>query len=260
MADTETAQTEEQSQDKQAADETASEKDGSSTARKQKQFFKEELKRLEISLKEEQSKIEEPPHKEHVPFLFNNLDPYFNTAPAKFLIKLDEEEEADPEKPMSSKRDISIPGYVSRKTALDICDPWVDHNMDVNPEDLHDSSMKIVSPRDGPAKKDQDRPPKEGSTRLPKFPAVHMSKKGIKNELNYADVPGLREQLKEKLGAGNAEQKSEDYTRTKQDFFRMELDKMDEIHPINRDNMKATYFAYLQNTPGSKKAIHECLK
>jgi len=232
--------------------------DGSATVRKQKEFFKEELKRLENSLKEEQSKIEEPEHKEHVPYLFNNLDPYFNTAPAKFLIKLDEAEET--EKLVSSKRDISNPGYVSRKTALDICDPWVDHRMDVNLDPVTESNMKAVSPRDGPSKKEKERPPKEGSTRLPKFPAVSMSKKGIKQELNYADVPTLRGQLREKMGVGNKDQQNEDYTRTKQDFFRMELDKMDEIHPINRNNMRATYFAYLQNTPGSKKAIYECMK
>ena len=40
----------------------------------------------------------------------------------------------------------------------------------------------------------------------------------------------------------------------------MELDKLDEVHPANRDNMKAAYKAYLQNTPGSKKAIKECMK
>ena len=40
----------------------------------------------------------------------------------------------------------------------------------------------------------------------------------------------------------------------------MELDKMEDYHPINRDNMRGAYFAYLQNTPGSTKAIRECVK
>ena len=40
----------------------------------------------------------------------------------------------------------------------------------------------------------------------------------------------------------------------------MELDKMDEYHPSSKPKMKATYFAYLQNNPGAKKAVHECVK
>lgn len=51
-----------------------------------------------------------------------------------------------------------------------------------------------------------------------------------------------------------------DYSRTKDDFYRMDLDRLDEVHPINRPHMRKAYFAYLQNTPGSKKAIKECVK
>lgn len=51
-----------------------------------------------------------------------------------------------------------------------------------------------------------------------------------------------------------------DYSRTKDDFYRMDLDRLDEVHPINRQHMRKAYFAYLQNTPGSKKAIKECVK
>lgn len=48
-----------------------------------------------------------------------------------------------------------------------------------------------------------------------------------------------------------------DYSRTKDDFYRMDLDRLDEVHPINRRHMRKAYFAYLQNTPGSKKAIDQ---
>lgn len=40
----------------------------------------------------------------------------------------------------------------------------------------------------------------------------------------------------------------------------MELHRLKDVHPMNRDNMKAAYFAYLQNTPGSTKAVKECVK
>lgn len=40
----------------------------------------------------------------------------------------------------------------------------------------------------------------------------------------------------------------------------MKLNKIEDVHPINRENMTAAYFAYLQNTPGSKKAVKECVE
>jgi hypothetical protein len=54
----------------------------------------------------------------------------------------------------------------------------------------------------------------------------------------------------------NAPQKvDKDYKRTKDDFYRMELDKLDDVHPLNRPHMRKAYFAYPQNTPGSKKLM-----
>ena len=51
-----------------------------------------------------------------------------------------------------------------------------------------------------------------------------------------------------------------DYNKTKQDFYRMELDKLQEMRPTyNRPSMVNTYNAYLQNTPGSKQALTDCI-
>ena len=69
-----------------------------------------------------------------------------------------------------------------------------------------------------------------------------------------------RQQLREKYSQNAGSRVDEEYTRTKQDYYRMDLDKLEEIHPLNRDHMRETYFAYLQNNPGSKKAIQECVK
>ena len=55
-----------------------------------------------------------------------------------------------------------------------------------------------------------------------------------------------REEIKNKFSSQAGAKVQEDYKRTKEDFFRMELDKMDEIHPINRSHMRRTYCAYLQ--------------
>jgi hypothetical protein len=37
----------------------------------------------------------------------------------------------------------------------------------------------------------------------------------------------------------------------------MELDNLDSYHETNRDNMVRIYHSYLENTPGSKKAVRE---
>lgn len=64
-----------------------------------------------------------------------------------------------------------------------------------------------------------------------------------------------REELK-KTYSSQAEGKQEaEYKRTKQDFYRMELDRMEDYHPSSRPMMRKTYFAYLQNNPGSKRAV-----
>ena len=51
-----------------------------------------------------------------------------------------------------------------------------------------------------------------------------------------------------------------DYEKTKQDFVRLELDSFDKMESPRRERMRETYMAYLQNTPGSKKAVKECSK
>lgn len=69
-----------------------------------------------------------------------------------------------------------------------------------------------------------------------------------------------RKELKEKYSSQGKAKIDSDYQRTKVDFYRMELHKLGDVHPMNRGNMTAAYFAYLQNTPGSRKAVKECVK
>lgn len=69
-----------------------------------------------------------------------------------------------------------------------------------------------------------------------------------------------RKELREKYSSQGKAKIDSDYKRTKVDFYRMELHKLGDVHPLNRGNMKAAYFAYLQNTPGSKKAVKECVE
>ena len=51
-----------------------------------------------------------------------------------------------------------------------------------------------------------------------------------------------------------------DYLRTVEDFERLDLDKIQHLPKGKRSKMALTYYAYLENTPGSKRAIRECLQ
>ncbi|XP_046564224.1 uncharacterized protein LOC124273057 isoform X2 [Haliotis rubra] len=228
---------------------TESEFDGRS---KQREFFKEELKRLEEALKREKSKIIKPDIKKHTPYIFNTLEPYYNTSTVRYLVELPEEVQHR---------------FVSRKTAIGLCDPWVDYNMDTKFLPRISTSARGVSryhdmeKRDEKIREREKRSKKEGSTRLPKFPVVTLdSKEYATKPLYYSDVPELRRELRDKYSQNATKKIDEDYNRTKQDFYRMDLDKLDEVHPMNRPHMRNAYFAYLQNTPGSRKAVVECVK
>ncbi|XP_012942745.2 uncharacterized protein LOC106012931 [Aplysia californica] len=237
---------------------TPSPSESSEGRHKQKEFFKLELQRLESGLKRESSKIIPPNKKPYTPYVFNTLEPYYNTYTTRYLIHLPEEMQH---------------GHTSRRTAQGLTDPWLDLRMDRDL--LPQVASKPVSRQVAILKKEKeirDRKKrsaanqsaasrKEGSTRLPKFPMVHMETQDLATkQLYYSDVPTLRQELKTKYSSSAKTKVDEDYRRTQQDFYRMELDKLDEVHPVNRKHMRSAYFAYLQNTPGSKKAITECVR
>lgn len=197
-----------------------------------------------------------PPIKEHVPYIFNALDPYYDVGSARFLIELPEPART---------------GYVSRQTSIGLCDPWDNHRMDkldkqfmLPPVDAKPDGTPRQKRNNGRSTQStagqKDRPPKEGSTRLPKFPAVRVQTDQLNNKpLYYSDVPMLRSELRKKYSSCASDKVKEDYKRTKADFFRMELDRMEAYHPSNRPHMRSAYFAYLQNTPGSRQAVYECV-
>ncbi|XP_062569058.1 uncharacterized protein DDB_G0286299-like isoform X4 [Saccostrea cucullata] len=237
--------------------------------KRQKEFFRAELTRLQKSLKDESSKIHKPKQREHYPFVWTSLEPYYNTYVARFLIDAPETE-----RPQTRGRPISRgklyaedpqPGYVSRNTAIGLCDPWTDLRMDR--ELLPRLETPTKKSRTRAMQKDQkpkkkEKPPKQGSTRLPKFPVVDFSssKENATKRFPYSEVPKFRQEVMGRYKQDAPKKVNSDYSRTRDDFYRMDLDRLDEVHPINRPHMRKAYFAYLQNTPGSKKAINECVK
>ena len=63
--------------------------------------------------------------------------------------------------------------------------------------------------------------------------------------------------MKKNLGDESTARITEDQNRTINDFYRMRLDQ---FHPYSKQHMMRVYHAYLENTAGSKKALHELLK
>ncbi|XP_064652837.1 myb-like protein X isoform X2 [Lineus longissimus] len=237
---------EKESKEKENKDDKEKEMEKEEEDKKQKEYFRNELKRLQTSLQRESSKIKAPPVKPHFPYVFTNLAPYYNTYTASYLI------ESAEEVPISR-------GYMMRKTAIGLCDPWEDLRMDR--EMLPRIERRLPRPLDKKKQAQKNREKGEGSTRLPKFPAVELDTRDLSTrKLNYDDVRMLRNKLREKYSANAGVKVDEDYKRTKQDYHRMELDRLDQVHPSNRSHMKSAYFAYLRNTPGSKRAINECVK
>ncbi|KAK3087330.1 hypothetical protein FSP39_004739 [Pinctada imbricata] len=111
--------------------------------------------------------------------------------------------------------------------------------------------------------RDRNRPPAEGSTYFPKFPAVSLDKGFTSPTRMFAldDVKKMRKEINKKYSKRSPERMKKDYNKTKQDFYRMELDKLNEMRPTyNRPSMVNTYNAYLQNTPGSQQALNDCIK
>lgn len=69
-----------------------------------------------------------------------------------------------------------------------------------------------------------------------------------------------RDQLNERYG-GNAEQRyKSDFTRTKQDWNRMELEALKDINEVNRGHMQLTCHTYLGTSAGSRKAVSSLAK
>lgn len=83
-----------------------------------------------------------------------------------------------------------------------------------------------------------------------------LAKPDIKNNIDFF----CRVDMQKKYSLQADKRVQRDYKRTKDDFYRMELNRLDAVHPLNRPHMRKAYFAYLQNTPGSRKAVIDCVK
>jgi hypothetical protein len=73
-----------------------------------------------------------------------------------------------------------------------------------------------------------------------------------------ADVDS--EELRKTYSANADRRIEEAYKLTKDEYHRRQLDRVSQYHPDTWPSMRAAYFAYLQNNPGSAKAVRECVR
>ncbi|CAF1409527.1 unnamed protein product [Adineta ricciae] len=208
-------------------------------------YVQSELRRLRENLRCESSKLHRPQHKPHEPFVFNDLRPYFDTSTV--------------ERAIYSHVNIP-PGYYTRVTALRIVEPWEAYGMDygVNYEYLRHRKTRSLSGKPPPPKPDNSTDRKQGSTHLPPYPRVDMRKPAeYSGPLTVNDIPKIRNLVRTRYTSQADSQREKDYQRTHNDLYRMQLDNVDAYHKSNRDNMLRVYHSYLENTPGSKKALRE---
>lgn len=69
-----------------------------------------------------------------------------------------------------------------------------------------------------------------------------------------------REELNNTYSMNASRKIDQQYRLTKHEFHQRQLDRVKEYHPDSWPTMRDTYFAYLQNNPGSARAVHECVK
>ncbi|XP_071941040.1 uncharacterized protein [Antedon mediterranea] len=233
-------ETEEPTQEEPAAPNSAQ---NSPKDKKMEQQFLAEMKRLKTSLERESTKIIKPEFKPYSPFIWSSLEPYYNTYLMQYMADM----------PPAVRH-----GYITRKTAIGLVDPEVSHSMDIVVDPVPASVPCPTRPDIKKIVLTRSSDNKEGSTRLPRWPVVSYKRPVPNNtELNWGDVPSLRSELGTKYSSNAHERKQKDYTRTKQDWSRMELFKLKELHEINREHMRMTCNAYLGTSPGSRKAVEE---
>lgn len=208
------------------------------------EFTQIELSRIKAGLSKEVAQIKYPKRQDFKPFVFNNLSPYYDIKETEMLVNA-------PEK-------MNSVGYYNRYTALSIVEPWVSHRMEHNLAPIMSRSLnhnaggrshlEDLSTFERPKREEL-----EGSTLAPNFPKIIIKKpKDMNGPFYFDDVPVIRKELKNNLT--NHTRFEEDRNRTINDYYRMNLDTTAE-----KEKMKDAYHAYLENTPGSKKALHELL-
>ncbi|XP_071804096.1 uncharacterized protein [Asterias amurensis] len=215
-------------------------------SKRQKQFVAE-FNRLKDSLEKEATKIIKPEFQPHTPYIHTSLAPYYNTYTVQYLLDL----------PPHVRH-----GYITRKTAIGLVDPEVSHTMDVSLDSVPDSvEIPVTSMTGDLSPRSQAVKNREGSTRLPKWPVVKFQKREDPNKkLNWSDVPKLRESLKTQYSSNAQDRIKRDYQRTQQDWTRMELEKLREIHEVNRSHMRITCGTYLGTSKGSRQAVKSLTK
>ncbi|OAF68101.1 hypothetical protein A3Q56_04121 [Intoshia linei] len=156
---------------------------------------------------------------------------------------------------LKSKNVVKDHDYYVKNTAYEICDPWKDYSLD------HDDSEMVKYKKPSIKKHTKYRHIKHG-VKQPEIPILEMPLIPVKKNknLSHDDTAMLRKVIKDKYSNGASQNIQHQYEQTKEYFYSTGLDQFTKYSKNIRRNMRAVYFAYLQNNEGSKKAIKECIK
>lgn len=217
--------------------------------KKKDNYFEKEYKRLREKLEKMKQEIkkmkDERPETTFTPNIYNSLEPYSNTKTVETVMSA----------PTSNVREVPV----ARATSIGICEPW--ESLRIDQTVLPKGETYVIShPQDRSL--DGKKNKKEGMSHYPKIRNVNIDvTKYVNKHLDFDDVPALRKDLRETYTAEASAKIEEDYNQTIEDYRRMELDVcLDELKPPNRDIVRDAMIAYLQNTPGSRKALFQCLR
>ncbi|CAF0790077.1 unnamed protein product [Brachionus calyciflorus] len=205
------------------------------------EFTHLELERIKGGLNREVSTIKFTKRKEHMPFIFNDLNPYYDVKHVENLIY----------SPLNQQH----VGYYNRYTAINIVEPWVAYRMERTlPPYVTRSLSHSLLPRSSLNNSSFEKPERlEGSTLAPNFPKVIVKKpKDLNGPFYVDDVKAIRKEIKKNYKSTTRFE--EDRKRTINDYFRMRLNET-----ADREGMTKAYHAYLENSAGSKKALEELL-
>lgn len=231
--------------------ETESERKEEGEEKKEKKkdnYFEKEYKRLKDKLEKMKQEIkrmkDERQETTFTPNIYNSLEPYSNTKTVETVMSAPTNTRDSP---------------VARATSIGVCEPW--ESLRIDQTVLPKGETHVLTP---PHDRSQDnkKNKKEGMSHFPKIRNVNIDvSKYVNKQLDFDDVPSLRKDLRETYTAEASAKIEEDYNQTMEDYTRMQLDVcLDELKPPNRDIVRDAMVAYLQNTPGSRKALFHCLR
>ena len=238
----------------------------------------ENVKKAEAQLRKCKETCWEPPPKKrpYFPYIYNGLDPYFNTDVLDCMVKqctrgrTHSIREIRPivENLVTPAEDFNMEKKV--KPLPPVKELLRDKHGNAYPADRQESmrmsqeKLSYIHPS-VPEKYKEHRFETKNLSFSSSQAKASISKKHIGPDYSqqatasYKDIEKVRQWAKRERKLWCELKEASEYERTMNDFYHFELYKLDEMRPKTRQNMRLCYEAYLSNTDGSRRALKESL-